>query len=269
MEVGSKNRSPELMALATSLYKKSGSGNAVAKKLGVSAGTAYRILRAAGISVPAWSDEKPLRRKLTDEKAAQVVSDYVSGMGLVELRAKHGVSDWSVRAYVKRAGVALRDIGGRKRRVTEGDADEMVRLSRECNLTQTQIATQFSCNQATVSKALKSRGVASSSHASGAEHGSWRGGIISAQGGYIKEMISSGDIFAAMRGRNGYVFQHRLVMARALGRVLHPSETVHHINGNVADNRIENLQLRQGRHGNGIRHVCAECGSHNVVEAKL
>lgn len=81
---------------------------------------------------------------------------------------------------------------------------------------------------------------------------------------YVKILDDNHPMASMRRKRAKIVAEHRLVMAQHLGRPLLQEETVHHINGNRTDNRIENLQLCIGRHGKGQKVECFECKSFDI-----
>ena len=71
----------------------------------------------------------------------------------------------------------------------------------------------------------------------------WKGGRHLDSRGYVLVQLSAGDTFYPMVDHKRYVAEHRLVMAKHLGRCLAKKELVHHVNGIKADNHIENLEL--------------------------
>lgn len=73
--------------------------------------------------------------------------------------------------------------------------------------------------------------------------------------GYLKD----GYIIISRRGhpnsdqKNGKIGQHTFIMSQLLNRPLRKTETVHHKNGIRDDNRVENLELWDKKHGPGQR----------------
>jgi len=94
----------------------------------------------------------------------------------------------------------------------------------------------------------------------GARNPMWKGGIRRRElNGYIQVTCDADDPLQCMTGSNGYVLEHRLVMARALGRPLNRWEQVHHLNGIRHDNRLENLELWEVHQPAGIRQSDYHC----------
>lgn len=263
-----KSRGQEFDDLLVKTYMENHSAYKTGSRLGVSHKYVYRVLHARGVSMPGWTDEKPHRRAIPADVEPQVLEDHANGMTFKAMCEKYGCGDWALRYLVKRSGSKRRTHGGQQRRFTPVEIDEMKRLS-SIGWSQDAIATKLGTTQITVSRKLIAAGISSKRGASGKDHGSWKGGITVTQHGYLQVLVPADHPMAAMRTVTGYILQHRLVMAEKVGRPLGRHETVHHINGIVTDNRIENLQLRQGLHGKGVVMKCACCGSTNIISTKI
>jgi hypothetical protein len=103
----------------------------------------------------------------------------------------------------------------------------------------------------------------------GEHHPRWTGGRSVSHYGYVRLTLPRDDPMREMVDGRGMVFEHRLVMARHLNRPLRADETVHHIDGDRQNNNLSNLQLRVGAHGVGVKAMCGDCGSTNVLVEEI
>jgi hypothetical protein len=67
----------------------------------------------------------------------------------------------------------------------------------------------------------------------------WRGG---------KKVVESGHVLVYVPDDpharpDGYALEHRVLVSRRIGRVLYPSEVVHHKDGDPSNNNLDNLEL--------------------------
>jgi hypothetical protein len=105
-----------------------------------------------------------------------------------------------------------------------------------------------------IEKAVNTR-MLKGSYKKGSECPNWKGGRSKKKEGYI-------NIYCPNHPNNhqGYVYEHRLIMEKHIGRVLLKTEIVHHINSIKDDNRIENLMLFNNHSEHTKHEHCLKAG---------
>lgn len=229
------------------------------------------VLRGGGQTRPQTREARPdliAPRRFPHASDCEVVwREYESGATMVALAAKYACNVRTIATAIRRAGGQRRPLG-RPSQWTAAVTAEAVRAYEGGQGLQ-EIAARHGVSYAAIRMKLRREGVIPDSlPLRGEDHGSWQGGTTQVQG-YLYVKAYAEDLVHCVPNSSGYVAQHRLVMGRSLGRPLKSTETVHHKNGDRGDNRLENLQLRQGNHGNGSRWVCRACGSHDIGPADL
>ena len=257
---------PENCAEVVRLWHEELGVQKIARKVGAGNVTVSRVLREAGIT-PRFSSRN---RRFNKAQMAQLAADHIAGVSMAELARRHNCSVPSVRLTLKRAGVQIQH-HGRAARSWTPERSEWLRKQHEAGRSQSSIAREIGYSQSAIGNKLRDLGLLVYERPSGPDHVSWQGGRTVGSQGYIRVKVMTEED-AALAGRTsggGYVLEHRLVMARKLGRPLTKDETVHHIDGDQANNDPGNLQLRQGKHGNGVAVACLDCGSANVGAVPL
>lgn len=256
----------KLEAKVLAAYERLRSTQKVAKHMGLGTSTVHRILKRNDVECDGLKRYRESNRKLPD--AAALRAEYEAGAFLSEIAEKYGVCIQTAHQAVRASGAEMKRRGQQRRVMSDVEMKRIAELSRS-GWTQTAIAHEIGTSQITVSRALRKAGIFHGARPAGSNHGAWKGGRVKTSGGYVAVKCSTDDPLWSVADSQGYVLEHRLVMARALGRALTPHETVHHINGDKTDNRLSNLQLRFGRHGKGVAMVCAKCGSHEITYRSL
>jgi transposase len=196
-----------------------------------------------------------------------VIQLYAEGWKSDEIAERYGVSYRTVLNHLHKRGVQTRKPGHglhghNKRLLTPEQETEAVALYED-GLTNREVAERFGVSVPTMKRLIRTRSTPRRA-------GRYRRVERRVDDhGYVRVRIPDDDALAPMRDTKGWIPEHRLVMARSLARALARTESVHHINGDRADNRLENLQLRQGKHGHGQCYECADCGSRNIVTVKV
>jgi transposase-like protein len=255
------------------LYSKLKDGNKVGRMLHVNIATVYNVLRTHGVAASGRSEYLERVRKIGPEEKERVLRDYASGMSAAQIARNMDCTTEIVLRALRDSDIEIRSA---KPPMTVSEKLEAKRLY-ESGMTFKEVAEATGRHLNTLIRVMNAEFpevVRSDMVGPGSPH--FRGGIVTDSQGYKQEWISAEDPFFCMarKGRragakHSYVPQHRVVMARKLGRPLLESETVHHKDGDKTNNAPENLQLRQGKHGKHVVMCCLDCGSRNIGHAEI
>jgi len=246
-------------------YRRLKSGLKVQAELSVSDKTIYQVLAKHGIETTGLAEYRKRIRVFDAPTRAKIKRKWLAGVPPTHIAKGFGRSVAAVMKVLDDYGLEPHN----KPRFSETEKRRAKSLY-ESGLPFKKVAEALGRHENTIIRIIHSQHPESvrSRYKCGPENTNYKGGRV-VHHGYVYVRGPVEDLYSTMVEASGYVPEHRLKMARALGRPLTSHETVHHINADRTDNRLENLQLRNGRHGKGVAMVCLDCGSHNIGTSTL
>lgn len=198
-----------------------------------------------------------------------IISEYKSGATLESLARKYQRTRKTVKRILESNGVQIRPRGRALVKLfSPEDKQKMLEMWND-SLDQRTIAKEFNTTPPKVRAVLIEFGYDSYRTRAGHRNKRWVETRRQGPDGYVKIKVHPEDPLYCMATDKDYCLEHRYVMAKYLGRPLTSSEYVHHLDGDRANNNIENLQLLSSRHPKGQKWQCQECGSHNIKSVEL
>lgn len=253
----------EQKSRAVSLFKDGYSVSRIATELSTSLTSVSRWLERAGL-------REIVSYKPDPQRDARIAKQYADGIIVDEICKRNNVSRSVVLSIARRASLPPRQTGPRFHIVT-AEVRAKIRQAWNDGKPAQVIGKDVGFNAGVIRRVLLEEGIKYEPRKWGDGTGRWhRGEWRKMDHGYVSIKLLESDPYYAMVDAQGYVLEHRYVMAKHLGRPLTDEETVHHKNSaQRTNNKIGNLQLRKGRHGKHACYACGDCGSRNIVSIPI
>lgn len=235
----------------------------IAKECGNGVATIHRWLRKHGIETHDKS-RKTIRRKVKFpllQNSDWLKQKYIGEKYSTEqIAAMVGSSSGNVRCALQHSNIPIRSVSDgilTHRRVKYPELWDRKWLIKEYENKKNpilKIAEEVGCNPRSVTTALDRHNIKrrtrkevqkliNKKSRKGRNASNWKGGSFlfkKKAGGNYRYIYTPEHPNAT---KDGYVFEHRLVMEEKLGRILSKDELVHHKDGDSLNNKAENLEV--------------------------
>lgn len=267
-----KKYNVELELEIVDFYRKGDNRNNLAKKYGCSFDTITDILRRHGVEIRIVRASPPGRKQLkSQEEQVEMLKLYINdNLTLKQIADKYNCSVKLVTKAIKKQEGNIKSVGRKSNpTIIRPKGKRGYRLSDD---EKKQILSLWKTytNIPDISKQMNIPLKPIRTFLQTFPDKNWlREAKYKHPDGYIHTRVAPNDPFNPNPGEVTIMGEHRYIISKHLGRLLYKNESVHHINGIRDDNRIENLQIRQGQHGSGQICQCNQCGSFDIKTVEL